>query len=430
MAIEVFMPKNGMAMEEGTIVRWLKNVGDTVEMDEPIMEIETDKITMESEAPGSGVLLAKLYEDGAVVPVLTTIGYIGKPGEKVPEAAAPAAPSAAAEPEAAAPVAEAEAAPAKLSGDGVAATPYAKKLASEAGIALSDVPASGKHGEVKAADVEKVKATPLAQRIATGLGVDLAGVAGSGHAGKVTKDDVLAAAAAPAATSMEVTRKPLTGMRKVIADRMTQSHLQIPPVTHNMSNDVTALLALRETINAGREKDKRISINDFIVKACAIAVSENDMVRSSIEGNELVTKAATNIGFAVGLEDGLIVPVIRDADKLSLSKLSEKAKELAGRARNGGLRPDEYSGSTFTISNLGMFQVDSFTPIINQPDAAIMGVNRVRDELALDAEGNVVVKKVVTLSLTYDHRILDGMNAAKFQLRVKELLENPMEILI
>ena len=280
------------------------------------------------------------------------------------------------------------------------------------------------------------KATPLARNIAADKGINLADVQGTGFGGKVTKADVLggahnvAPAAMPATEDAEVeSRVQLSGMRKVIAERMTQSYFELPVVTQNVSADVTALMALRVKINEGKEKEKRISINDFVMKACAIAVAEQPLLRTVIEGNELVTRKSTNIGMAVGAEGSLIVPVIRNADQLALSKLSAQAKDLANRARNGGLKIDEYNGSTFTVSNMGMFEVDSFTPIINQPNSAIMGVCRVRDELAL-VDGEVVVKKMMGLSLTFDHRILDGVTAAKFELRIKELLENPMDILV
>lgn len=428
MATELFMPKAGMDMQEGKIVRWLKNVGDRVEFEEAVMEIETDKITMESESPVAGILLAKLFEDGAVVPVLQTIGYIGEAGEQVPTTAAPAPGTADAEAPSnvlvsTPPEAPAAAVAAPVKGDGIAATPYAKKLASEKGVALSDVTPTGRHGEVIGDDV--LRATPLAQKIAADKGVDLSSVAGSGFGGKVTKDDVLAAAATGAPVVGD--RKALSGMRKVIAERMLASHQQIPVVTQNMKVNMGNLLELRATINTGRET--KISINDFVLKAVAKAVSEFPVVRTVLDGNELVTKKETNIGFAVGLEEGLLVPVIRDADKLSLSQISAQAKDLAGKARNGGLRPDDYTGGTFTISNLGMFDVHSFTPIINQPEAGILGVCAINDELAL-VDGNVVVNKIMMLSLTFDHRIMDGVGAAKFQLRIRELLENPMEILV
>ena len=446
MATAIFMPKNGMAMEEGKLIRWLVKEGDKVEMDQPIMEIETDKITMEDVAPATGTILALYAKDGDTIPVLETMGWIGEPGEKVEApSAAPAGPTT---PDTAAESAGApsevlmsfppeDAPKAAANADGVIlATPYAKKLAADKGIDLANVTPSGKHGEIVAADVEKApKATPVAKNIAAANGIDLNTVEGTGFNGKITKADVMGgmhqAAPAPVAIAEEgvEARVKMSGMRKTIAQRMTQSYFENPVVTQNVSADVTALLALRAKINEGKEKAERISINDFVMKACAIAVSEHPLVRTVIDGDELVTMKATNVGMAVGSEGGLIVPVIKNADMLSLSKLSAQAKDLANRARNGGLKMDEYSGSTFTVSNMGMYEVDSFSPIINQPNCAIMGVCRVRDELAL-VDGEVVVKKMMGLSLTFDHRILDGVTAAQFELRIKKLLENPMEILL
>lgn len=430
MAIEVFMPKNGMDMQEGKIVRWLKNVGDVVEDGEAIMEIETDKITMEHEVDQGGTLLSRYYEDGDTVPVFTVLGYLGKPGEEVPATApgkvgeAPAAAKAAPAVVENVPAAPQAAAPVAVSGS-VAATPYAKKLAAEAGIPLEQVPASGKGGTVvKAGDVEKFKASPLAAQIAADKGVDLGSIQGSGFGGKVMKDDVL-----EAASSAMATRRPMSGMRRVIADRMFQSHSQIPTVCQDMRVYMDALLALREQINAGKEKADRITINDFIVKAAAKALVEFPKLRTRIEGDELVVVPDINIGVAVGLDEGLVVPVIRDADTIALSAVSKKSKELSQRARQGGLRPDDMQGGTFTISNVGMFGVESFTPIINQPEAAILGVNCINDELQL-VDGQVVVKKVMLLSLTWDHRVMDGVDAAKFHQRIKQLLESPMDIIV
>ncbi len=418
--VEVFMPKAGMDMQEGTLIRWLKEVGDTVEINEPIMEIETDKITMEAESPGNGILLAKTVENGAVVPVLAVMGYIGAKDEKIPEVSANVAEEVKEQntPD----KIEVESDTTKLSnGSDIAATPYAKKLAGEMGVELAQVSATGKHGEILGRDV---KATPLAKKVAADMGVDLAGVSGSGHAGKVMRDDVLGAAAA---TTGEATRKPLSSMRKVISQRMTKSHQEIPVVTQHMKVDVTKLLELRAMLNENRES--KLSLNDFVLKVVAQAVKEHPDARTSIEGNEYIIKEDVNIGFAVGMEEGLLVPVIKNADIMSLSNISKKAKELAKTARAGSLKPENLAGGTFTVSNMGMFDVYAFTPIINQPESGILGVCSIEDELAL-VEGEVVVKKKMMISLTFDHRIMDGIGAVSFQRRIKELLENPMEALI
>lgn len=463
MATEVYMPKNGMDMTEGTIIRWLKEEGDPVEKDEPIMEIETDKITMESEAPASGILLKKLYEDGAVVPVLTTIGYIGKDGEQIPDAAVPSAGT----PEAAnsgsgASQAEKTAVPAagvsvsaaavREENGVVAATPYARRLANENGIDLHEVAPTGRHGEVKGRDVEEFltaapKATPLAKAMAADMGIDLKSVSGSGYRGKITSADLQPAAPAAAAASPApavpdraveaamaeieevIKRYKMSGMRKVIAQRMYASHNEIPNVTQNIKVDVTELLALRETINKGREKADKVSVNDMIIKAVSKVIMEQERFRMTIEGNDFVLHDQINIGVAVGLDDGLLVPVIRDVDKKGLLQISKEAKALAKKAREGKLLPADMGNGRITISNIGMFGTHSFTPIINQPEASIVGICGTEDELAL-VDGQVVVRKKMMVCVTFDHRILNGTEVCRFESRLKQLLEEPVSILL
>lgn len=441
MVTEVYMPKNGMDMTEGTIIQWLKNEGDTVERDEPIMEIETDKITMESESPASGVLLKKLYPDGAVVPVLTVIGYIGEPGEKIPDA--PAAEAGAAEEkkeDVPAVVAKAETPAKVLSNTGaIPATPYAKKIASDNGIDLADVRPSGRYGEIRAIDVEnavnaKPKATPLAKAVAADLGIDLSTITGSGYRGKITSADLTPSEAANVAEAVKeieeiLERRKLSGMRKVIAQRMSASHTEIPNVTQNIKVDVTELLALRAKINQGKEKAEKVSVNDLIIKAVGKAVAEFERFRMTLEGEEYVIHNQINVGMAVGTADGLLVPVIRDVDKKSLIEVSRKAKELAKKAREGGLMPDEMGDGRITISNIGMYGTYSFTPIINQPEASIVGVCGTEDELALQ-DGEVVVRKKMMICVTFDHRILNGTEVCEFESYLKNLLENPISILI
>jgi pyruvate dehydrogenase E2 component (dihydrolipoamide acetyltransferase) len=225
----------------------------------------------------------------------------------------------------------------------------------------------------------------------------------------------------------EPVRKQLTGMRKVIAERMLKSHLEIPPVTLNAKADVTELVALRKQIND--TPDIKISINDLLLKAAAVALSESPDINASIKDNEIIYKLDINIGMAVALEDGLIVPVIKNADKLSLRQISIKAKELAAKAREGKLKPDEYSGGTFTVSNMGMYGIVSFTPIINQPEIAILGVCAIENELKM-VEGKIENRSVMGLSLTFDHRVVDGSQSAIFLSKIKSLLENPLRIIV
>lgn len=476
--IEVFMPKAGMDMKEGTLLRWLKNVGDHVELNEPIMEIETDKINMEAESPGTGILLVKLIEDGATVPVLQTIGYIGQPDEAIPQkmqgmselngkhgaiqTTVPPVPEDGAKDcntvdgggasnpvDYASNTAAAEVPP--------AATPYAKKLAKDAGIALESIPPSGALREIKGRDVlaalEKHPrtATPLARKYAEVDGVNLDHISGSGFGGKVRKEDVLAAesttgsfattnSADTAYTNVSAdvpeiqknlrsveNRRPIQGMRKVVGERMFSSYSQIPTVMQSMRVDLTELLELRVKINQNREK--RISVNDFILKATAIAVKELAPCRTVIIENEFVTYKEANIGFAVSVENGLFVPVIHNADQLSLLQISERAAELAEHARAGTILPDEYSGGTFSVSNMGMYDVYEFTPIINQPECGLLGIGGIHDELSLK-EGELISRKIALLCMSYDHRIMDGVGAAKMKLRVRELLQNPVELLM
>ncbi len=446
MAIEVFMPKAGMDMQEGKIVQWLKAVGDKVEEGEGLLEIETDKVNMEVEAPAAGVLLCQYFGDGDVVPVVTTIGYIGEAGEKVPDAAGESA-TATAEVAPVAAVEEVVAAPVAVSADGfIAASPLARSLAKENNIDLATVLPTGKWGEVKerdvlaameaaAASVQKV--TPLAMAMAKDLGVDLSKITGTGCHGKITKEDVLAATqgaepvAAPVANEVFVgeRREKLSGMRKVVAERMTKSHDEIPSVTLNMKADVTKLMEVRQKINESREKADKISLNDFILKAVAIALQKHRNILVSVDGEDVVYKDAVNIGMAVAVPNGLIVPVLKNVDGMSLGVVSKTAKDLAVRARDGKLTMDEYKGSTFTISNLGMFEVESFTPIINQPDSGILGVCAVVEEVKR-VNGEFVVCNMMGLSFTHDHRVIDGAPAAEFLRAVKHLLQDPMEIIV
>lgn len=436
---EIFMPKAGMDMKEGVLVRWLKEIGDPVEKDEPIMEIETDKITMEAEAPASGFFLAKYCEEGDVIPVLDIIGYIGAKDEKAPER--PGGMEQVAEAVTSAPAAAIEHT-APLAQDAhtgrTRATPYARQLAQTHGVALSTLVPSGKHGEILGKDVlhaeRQPAATPLARKIASDNGVDVASLQGTGHEGKIRKADVLSAVS-PVRTPSQggalltvESRKPLSGMNRVVAERMFKSHTEIPNVTQSVLVDMTDLLSLRQKLNARREQ--KLSVNDFVLKATAVAVKEQPKARTIIQGNEYITYSEANIGFAVSVEDGLLVPVLHNADLLPLPELSARAKDLAMRARNNQIRPDECTGGTFTVSNLGMFDVWDFTPIINQPESGILGVGAPRDMLQFGPDGSIVCRKICKLFVTYDHRIMNGVGAANIELRVRELLEHPEELLL
>ena len=412
MAFEVKMPQLGLTMEEGTVTKWIKQEGDAVKAGEVILEITTDKLTSEVESEHDGVLLKIVAQEGEDVPVKGLLAYIGEAGEQVgdaPAAAAAAAPAQAPAPAATAPV------PAAVA------------------------PASG----------GRIRISPLARKTAAKLGVDYSNIAGSGPLGRIVQKDILAAAEAakaapaaaapapapeakPAATALELMEGDevvkLVGMRKVVAERMTKSAQELPTMTQNVKVDVNDLVAFRKEVN--ESLGVKYSMNDYVLKATAKALKNNKHILVSLDGNQIIKRAHVNIGMAVALDDGLIVPVIRDADRLSLSEISATAKDLAQRAKTNKLEMDEYKGSTFSISNLGMFGVETFNPIINQPDAGILGVCAVQDELVMDEEGNITKRQFMRISFTFDHRLIDGATAAKFELAVKELLENPMQILL
>lgn len=415
MAFEIKMPQLGLTMEEGTVAQWLKQEGDTVAKGDVLLEITTDKLTSEIESEADGVLLKIVAKEGEDVPVKGLLGYIGEAGETVGDAAPAAAPVAAAP------------APAEAPAAAPAPAPAAK------------------------ADGSRIRISPLARKTAAKLGVDYQNLTGSGPSGRIVQKDILAAAEAAKQQPAPVAEAPaaapapaakngelelmdgdevvkLAGMRKVVAERMAKSAREIPTVTQNVKIDVTKLVAFRKQIN--ETSGQKFSMNDFILKAVANALRANPHILVSIDGNQIIKRAHVNLGMAVALDDGLIVPVIRDADKLSLSQISATAKDLAVRARENKLAMDEYKGSTFTISNLGMFGVETFDPIINQPDAGILGVCAVQDELDMDDEGKIFKKQVMRISFTFDHRLIDGAVAAKFELAIKELLEDPMRILL
>lgn len=416
MAFEVKMPQLGLTMEEGTVTRWVKQEGDAVKVGDVILEITTDKLTSEVESEYDGVLLKIVAQEGEDIPVKGLLAYIGEAGEQVGDAPA------------AAPVAEAAPSPAE-------AVPAAPVVAAPASAGT------------------RVRISPLAKKTAAKLGVDYTTVAGSGPKGRIVQRDILAAAEAAKAAPVPVAAAPapmvaapipvaagtvelmegdevvkLAGMRKVIAERMTKSAQEIPTVTQNVKIDVTDLLAFRKKVN--EELGVKYSLNDYILKATAKALKNNKHILVSIDGDKIIKRAHVNIGMAVALDDGLIVPVLRDVDKMSLGEVSATARDLAERAKTNKLEMDEYKGSTFSISNLGMFGVETFDPIINQPDSGILGVCAVQDELVMDDEGNITKRQFMRISFTFDHRLIDGATAAKFELAIKELLENPMKVLL
>ena len=444
MATEILMPKLGLTMTEGTIDEWKKNVGDAVSKGEILFSVETDKLTNDVEAEADGVLLAITVPAGETVACKTVIGWLGAAGEAVPSAgaAAPAAAETSAETAAGAPAETAPVAATRAAGEYVPATPYAKKLAKEKGFDLAAIPATGYKGVVVAKDVlgftpaaaapaeAPVKASPLAEKVAADLGIDLRDVKAA-H-GRVLAEDLLRyiaetrekAAGGEAACEREEV-KPMSGMRKAIAKNMLASVQTSPTVTFNLGIDMTEMKRYREQLKA---KEIKVSYTDLLVKFVAKALTEFPLLNCSVEDNKIIYKHYVNMGVAVALDNGLVVPNIADADKKSLAEISAEVKEMAKQAREGKLPPEKLKGGTFTITNLGMYGIESFTPIINQPEVAILGVNTMEDKVVV-RNGEMCIRPIMNLSLTADHRVVDGSVAAEFLQRVKSLMENPALIL-
>jgi pyruvate dehydrogenase E2 component (dihydrolipoamide acetyltransferase) len=453
----MIMPKMGDGMEEGTLLRWLKQVGDEVNAGDPIAEIETDKVSLEIEATETGKLGQLLVDEGAVVPIGTPIALIGE--EAAAEAPAQAAPAAEAAPAPAA--ASAPAASAESNGHAQAPAPEPVAVAASAAPAQAAAPQV-----IERAPGERLRASPLVRRLAAEHELDLSQIAGSGPGGRIVKDDVMpyisgarpapkaapapaaapepaqpaAAAPAPAPVAAAPAVAPtgrnaaegreMSRIRKTTARRMTEAKQTIPHFYVTVEVDMGAAVAFREQINAQIEdKANKVSFNDFVVKAAALALRQYPNLNQSISGETLYTHENIDINLAVAIEGGLIAPFIPDSDQKSLGTIARMSKDLAGRARNGGLLPEEYQGGTFTISNLGMFDVDEFIAIINPPQAAILAVGSIREQ-AVVVDGQLAVGHRMKLSLSADHRVTDGAEVARFLGEVKKYLQNPVLLAI
>jgi pyruvate dehydrogenase E2 component (dihydrolipoamide acetyltransferase) len=442
---QVFMPRLSDTMTEGTVSTWTKGVGERIEKGDIIAEIETDKATMELEAYDAGVLEQILVGVGTTVPIGEVIAVIGDGSG--PAAPTPPAPATAATPAAPAPDVEPG-----LATPATPAIPAVRPTVSEpaipAPISLKDASAGSR------ANGTQVKASPLARAMARDAGLDLATVHGSGPGGRIVRADVQEAVAAlapgrgstgngassapsvlSALLGADDESVPLNNVRRITAKRLTESMQQAPHfyVTSIVAAD--ELVAARVRINQGLAAvaapdttAPKISINDLVVKAVASALRAHPAVNVSFGGDVLVKHGRVHIGVAVALPDGLIVPVLRDADTLTVTQISAKTRDLAARARAGKLKPDEFTGSTFSISNLGMFGVERFTAVINPPEAAILAVGATRQEPVV-RDGQVVVGHTMAITLSVDHRALDGATAAKFMATLTGLLENPLATL-
>lgn len=440
---EVFMPKLSSTMEVGTLLEWFKEEGDPVEIGEPLFEIMTDKINIEVESYEEGILLKKYYDVDDEIPVNEIVAFIGEADDKAPDApptvndAGAEDGSEALEGSVESIASKEEATVAGGTGDKVRATPAARRLARENNIAIENVQGTGIKGRIHEQDVtdftkESSKlVTPLAAKIAADQGVDTNNIEGSGARGKVVKHDVLTQQISSAQETAEVERIKLKGLRKAVADKMLQSTQSIPHVTLttdvNMSKAIEVRKALLPTIEV--QTGYRVSYTEIIMKATASVLKNHPLVNASLVGNEIVINQAVNIGLAVAVEGGLIVPSVPNVDKAGLAELTTVSKELGAKARNNKLTPAEMQGSTFTISNLGMYAIDGFTPIINAPETAILGVGRIVEKPVV-IDHVVEVRPMMVLSLSFDHRAIDGAPAAAFLTGLKERLENPWTLLV
>ena len=442
MATPIIMPKFGQMTEESAIVEWLKKEGDTVAKGDILFTVETDKSVMEVEAFEAGTLLRIAVKPGVNVPVQSTVGFLGQPGEAIPEitaqAPAPAAKApaptptsatvtAAPAPRAAAPVATpavgtvvpspapaAQAAVFKIS-------PRAAALARDCVIDPSRIAGTGPGGRVVEKDVQayldgkgyaQLRISPTAKQLAAKEKLDVLAIPGSGDSGRITVADIERALAERP--------KPMSKMRQVIAQRLTQSVVTAPHFFVTVEVDMTELVKFRAQL---KEKGAPYTVTDFISQAVVLTLREFSEVNSSTDGKTTRWNSHVHLGVAVSLEQGLVVPVVRNADELTLAELNTRAKELAEKARAGKLAPDEMSGSTFTISNMGMLDVENFTAIINPGESAILAVSSTLQKPVV-REGKVVVRSIMKMTLSSDHRIIDGAMAARFVNAIKQKLEN------
>lgn len=418
---QVIMPKMGDGMEEGTLLEWLKGDGDTVKSGEVIGNIQTDKATLELESPGSGVLTGFLIKAGETVPVGKAIAAILKDGETLPEGWGGSSGSA---PAAEAPATEA---PKEEAPKAEAAKPEAPK---------ADEPKK-EEPQVKVVsekDVEdgdgRVKASPLARKIAKEMGISLSAVKGSGPGGRIVEKDVRSAQPAAVAATVSAAddvKVPLNRLRQITAQRTTQSKQQVPHFYVTVEVDVESIQALRDQFE--REGAGKVTVNDFIIKACAVALREMPIVNSTYHGDHLIQHGAVNIGMAVALEDGLTVPVIKNADSLTIREIGGQARELAKKARENRLSLDALSDSTFSISNMGMLDVDVFSAIINTPNAGILAVGTAKKQVVVGQNDTLEIRQRMNITGSFDHRVVDGAVGAKFVNLVKDYLQNPTRLL-
>ncbi|HZY45608.1 MAG TPA: dihydrolipoamide acetyltransferase family protein [Anaerolineae bacterium] len=427
MATKVTMPQMGFDMTEGKVARWLKKVGEAVKQGEPVAEIETDKVNIETEAVGNGVLREIIASEGSTVPVGTLIAIIAEPDEDISALIAESGKGSATAPKATV-VQEAAA----------VSTPA---LASTSTVPMVDPSAT----HVASKGNGRLKASPLAKRVARERGVNISDVTGTGPGGRIVKRDVDSAVSMPIAapSALRVAAPAMLGpsllkdelvapskLRQTIARRMTASKQTVPHFYVTIEVEMSEALALRSKLNAIVGDDGKISVNDMVIKAAALALTHFPSINASYTDSGIQRHGSVNIGIAVALDQGLITVVVNEADRKPLVQIAREARDIATRAKNGKARPEEMQGSTFTVSNLGMFgEVDSFTAIINPPEAAILAVGTMRD-VPIVRDGQIVPGKTLKMTIAADHRVTDGAEAAKFMQVLKQNLEEPLRLLV
>ena len=449
------MPQLGYDMREGTVVRWIKQEGDPVAPNEVIAEIETDKAVVEFKPTTGGVLRRIIAGEGQAIPVGNLIAVIAAPDETLPDDLA--APSPAPQPQTAPPPTDTTPpqpdAPAAAAGE-VRASPIARRLARERGVDLTAVTGTGPAGRIIEADIlaaaeaaiaARIPASPIARRLAREHGIDLATINGTGPGGRIIEADITAAIAQPApsqpapepvpaappqpAAPDPATRAELSRMRQTIANVTSASKREAPHFYVASDIDMTAAMSLRREINDELPPAARVSVNDLIVKASALAIGKHPKFNSFYRGDHLQMNPSVNIGIAIALESGLIIPGIPQCENKTLTQIAAASRDLIDRANNGALQAEEYAGTTYSVSNLGMFDIDSFTAIIFPPHAAILAVGAVKEQ-PIARNGQLAIAQIMKTTLSVDHRVADGAEAAQFLTEIKRLLEKPVNLLL
>jgi pyruvate dehydrogenase E2 component (dihydrolipoamide acetyltransferase) len=436
MAKIVVMPKLGLTMKEGKLIKWYKQEGDKIQSGDKLFSIETDKITNDAEATTDGILRKILIAAGKKVPIMEPVGIIGGKDEDIESIISELSAGASIKEESfekEKPQESSKEETKKLTSDKkFRISPVAKKLAEEEGIDYMTIDGTGPNGRIVLEDIEKavenkknISATPTAIAFAQQMGVDIASISKNG---RIVKDDILKEDKQSwynlIASPLD-TREEMSTMRKIIGQRMSESAQIAPTVNFTISVDTQKLKDVRTDLNLGAN----ITYTDLIVKITSKLLLEHPMLNSSLDGEEIITRNYVNMGVAVALPEGLLVPVLRNAHVKDIRKISEEIKDLSYRAKTNQLLTDEIEGGTFTISNIGMFGIESFTPIINQPESAILGINAIIEESKV-IDGCVCIRPMMKLSLTADHRTVDGAVGALFLSKLKEGLENPIGLLL